>query len=47
MEESIFDITLKIQIQKKVMTKPLFNNFVGTSVVKIRGLKTENRFLNK
>ena len=44
MEESVFYITLNIRIQKKGMTTTQVNNFVGSFVVKLRGLKTENHF---
>ena len=45
MEESIFDITLKIRAQKKIMTKNQVKDFVRIFVVKLFGLKTGNHFL--
>ena len=44
MDEYVFDITLKIQIQKKGMTTTHVDGFVGTFVVKLRGVKTNNYF---
>ena len=42
MEESVFDLTLKIQIYKKGMTTTQVNNFVVTFVVKLRGVESKN-----
>ena len=47
MEESVFDITLKIQSQKEWIKTTQFNDFAGTFFVKLRGVKTEKIFLNK
>ena len=44
MDESVFDITLKIQIQKKGMTTTHVDDFVGTYVAKLCGMKTDNYF---
>ena len=42
MEKSVFDITLKMQSHKTVITTTKVNNFVGMFVVKLHGVKTEN-----
>ena len=47
MEECIFDITLKIRSQKKLTMTTQVNDSVLTFVVKLHGLKTKNKILNK
>ena len=47
MEEYIFDITLKIRSQKKLTMTTQVNDSVLTFVVKLHGLKTKNKILNK
>ena len=44
MDESVFYITLKMQINKKGMTTTHVDDFVGTYVVKLCGVKTDNYF---
>ena len=45
MEKYVFDITLKIRSQRKVMTKTQINTFAGGYVVKVRNLKSGEHFL--
>ena len=45
MEESVHDLTLKIQNKKKGITTTHVNDFVGYFVVKLRGVEAENQFL--
>ena len=45
MGEYVFDITLKIRSQRKVMTKTQINTFAGGYVVKVRNLKSGEHFL--
>ena len=47
MEESVFDITLKTRSHKQAVKTTQVNNFVGTFVVKLCGVKNEKLFLNK
>ena len=42
MEEYLFGFTLKIRIQKKVMTTNQVDNFVVTVFINLRGLNTDN-----
>ena len=44
MGECVFDITLKIRSQRKVMTKTQINTFAGGYVVKVRVLKAGTNF---
>ena len=44
MDESVFYITLNMQINKKGMTTTHVDDFVGTYVVKLCGVKTDNYF---
>ena len=44
MEESVFDISLKMQSQRTIMTKTQVNDFVLTFVLKLRGVEAENHF---
>ena len=45
MEKSVFYLAIKIRSQKNVVTKNQVNDFVGTFVVNLRGVKAEKHFI--
>ena len=47
MDKPVFDIALRIITQIKRITTTEVNDFVGTFVVNLLGLKTKNQLLNE